>query len=167
MTSLTTKFTELANANVGSLVRYDRNKVSYFAIVLDKSAHVSRVVIIGITQEKFAHTEIRSDTEVLDLGQDWLFEATNISDPFVDGNVAARQIGLLTFDATGEPVLSVNDYQQNNDVTYFKVKSTGPVPGRHFVSGATDKWALWANKDERESLRGKPLLLSPSPVEAA
>ncbi|WP_421460598.1 hypothetical protein [Agrobacterium tumefaciens] len=160
MTCLTAKFINIRSAEVGSLVRFDHNGATLFAIILDKGTTTSRMIKIGVDGHTFQQVEMNNDIDGLDLGKAWLFEATDIAASFVEGYEAAKLTGLLTFSDQGHPILSVSDHVNPIDVVYWNLNTRTSVPGRVSVPAATKTWALWANKEERNSPKGKPLYVA-------
>lgn len=162
MTCLTTKSINMRSAEEGSLVRFDHNGATIFAIILAKGTTTSRMIVIRVDGHQFQQVEVNNDIDGLDLGKAWLFEATDIAAPFVEGYEAAKETGLLTFSDEGYPILSVFDQHHLTDVVYWNLETRTIVPGRVSVPATTRRWALWANKEERNSPKGKPLYVASS-----
>jgi hypothetical protein len=120
------------------------------------------MIRIRIDTNEFQHTEVNNDIDGLNLGTDWFFEATDIAAWFVEGDEASKRTGILAFSEEGDPLLSVFDILHLNDIVYWNLKKAKNVLDRSRVPAATDNWALWANKEERESPRGKPLYIASS-----
>ncbi|NSZ08281.1 hypothetical protein G6M14_18045 [Agrobacterium tumefaciens] len=157
MTTLTLKKTTLKTAQRGSLVRFDMNGHSSFAFIVEKGVRAAKVIILGLNEELFVYGEIERDEDVFDLGNDWFFEPSSISSPFVDGATASVEPGLLTFNEDGEPLLSVNDTRRHGDVVYWNLKSQTVGSSPSIVPLATGNWKLWASATERNSPNGQPL----------
>lgn len=159
--TLNIKSTTTRKAKAGSLIRFDHDNSSYLAIVCEQASQTSRLVIFDLRKKSFRHGEVSFDRDALDLGGDWLIEPANISYKFVDGTEAVKQQGLLTFSETGEPVLSLYDHQQHNDLAFFNLKSRVAQRAVQSVGTATEHWVLWASEFDRNSPHGKPLFVSP------
>ncbi|MRH93876.1 hypothetical protein [Agrobacterium tumefaciens] len=159
--TLNIKSTTTKKAKVGSLIRFDHEGNSYLAIVCEQASQTSRLVIVDLHKKSFRHGEVNFDRDALDLGSDWLIEPVDISQKFVDGTKAVKQEGLLTFSETGEPVLSLYDHQQHNDLTFFNLRSGESERAVQYVGTATEHWVLWASEFDRNSTRRKPLFVSP------
>ncbi|CUX57270.1 MULTISPECIES: hypothetical protein [Agrobacterium] len=159
--TLNIKSTTIRKAKIGSLIRFDHDNSSYLAIVCEHASQTSRLVTIDLHKKSFRHGELSFDRDALDLGSNWLLEPANIAYRFVDGTEAVKQQGLLTFSETGEPVLSVYDHRQHNDLTFFNLRSGEPERAVQHVGTATEHWVLWASELDRNGTHREPLFVSP------
>ncbi|RSC36191.1 hypothetical protein EGT36_01985 [Agrobacterium sp. FDAARGOS_525] len=157
MTTLILKKTSLKSASPGSLLRYDMEGRSSYAIVIETEVNFIKAVVIGLNHDMFALGNLTRDEDAYDLGMEWFLEPVDVSKPYVKGDEASKEIGLLKFDEKGEPLLSVTDVKHYGEPVYWNLKSRKQASAASIVPLAIGDWKLWANHDERNSVNGKPL----------